>query len=54
MTIPAVRKAGTEVLMGLAALHARTMLYRDIKRGYVLIDAAGVAEVSDFGLARRS
>jgi serine/threonine protein kinase len=50
MTLSAVRKAGTEVLMGLNALHVRQMLHRDIKPGNVLIDAEGVAQVGDFGL----
>lgn len=49
MTLPAVRKAGTEVLMGLNALHARQMLHRDIKPGNVLIGAEGVAQIGDFG-----
>jgi eukaryotic-like serine/threonine-protein kinase len=50
MTIAAVRKAGTEVLLGLSALHARNMLHRDIKPGNVLLDGASVAQLGDFGL----
>ncbi len=50
MTLAAVRKVGTEVLMGLNALHARQMLHRDIKPGNILIDAQGVAQIGDFGL----
>lgn len=50
MLLLEARKAGTEVSLGLEALHARGMLHRDIKPGNILIDAVGVAQLGDFGL----
>jgi eukaryotic-like serine/threonine-protein kinase len=50
MSLLEVRKVATEVSLGLEALHARGMLHRDIKPGNILVDAAGVAQLGDFGL----
>lgn len=50
MPLGAVRKAGTEVLMGLGALHARGMVHRDIKPANILLDGRNTAQISDFGL----
>jgi serine/threonine-protein kinase len=50
MTLSAVRKVGTEVLMGLGAMHARGMVHRDIKPANILLNARAEAQISDFGL----
>jgi eukaryotic-like serine/threonine-protein kinase len=49
MRLSDVRKVATEVTLGLQALHQRGMLHRDIKPANILLDAEGVALLSDFG-----
>jgi serine/threonine protein kinase len=54
MTPSAVRKVGTEVLMGLATMHSRGMVHRDIKPANLLLNDRGEAQISDFGLVTDS
>lgn len=50
MTLLSAKKATTEILLGLGALHAREMIHRDIKPANILLDQNGIAKLGDFGL----
>lgn len=38
--------------MGIAHIHSRNMIYRDLKPANVLLDGEGHARISDMGLVR--
>src|SRR5262245_25297407 len=41
-----------EIAAGLAAVHERGVLHRDLKPGNIMIDGRGNARITDFGLAQ--
>ena len=44
-----VRRCFTDALKGLAYLHSKNVVHRDIKPGNMLVDGDGVVKLSDFG-----
>lgn len=49
-----IRFITRQVLEGLAYLHYRGILHRDIKADNLLLDNNGVCKISDFGISRKS
>jgi hypothetical protein len=50
----ALVRVAADVLAALAHAHGRGVVHRDVKPGNILIDAAGRARLTDFGVARLS
>jgi tetratricopeptide (TPR) repeat protein/tRNA A-37 threonylcarbamoyl transferase component Bud32 len=53
LPVPEALRIGAEILEGLAALHALSIVHRDIKPGNVLFTKEGKVKLADFGLARQ-
>lgn len=49
-----IKHLTTQVLSGLAYLHSRGILHRDMKADNLLLDQEGVCKISDFGISRKS
>ncbi|RDX62953.1 Mitogen-activated protein kinase kinase kinase YODA, partial [Mucuna pruriens] len=48
----AIRIFTQQILLGLAFLHAKNMVHRDIKGANILVDTNGQVKLADFGMAK--
>ncbi|KAK3143999.1 hypothetical protein QOZ80_4AG0307610 [Eleusine coracana subsp. coracana] len=49
---PAIRSYTQQILSGLAYLHAKNTVHRDIKGANILVDPSGRVKLADFGMAK--
>jgi serine/threonine protein kinase len=54
LSIPLIRTILRQVATALAHAHSRGVIHRDVKPANIMLDAEGVALVSDFGIAKVS
>ncbi|XP_078440936.1 LOW QUALITY PROTEIN: mitogen-activated protein kinase kinase kinase 3 [Wolffia australiana] len=49
---PVIRSYAAQILSGLAYLHGRDTVHRDVKGANILVDPNGVVKLADFGMAK--
>jgi mitogen-activated protein kinase kinase 3 len=48
-----IARIASDTLKGIAFLHERRQIHRDIKPGNILVNSRGYVKISDFGISRK-